>query len=828
MTATTGEASAESPQAAPSPAAYVEVAVDAPVMSPPTFTYSAPPEMDLRPGCLVRVPFGRRSLHGVVMGVRDAPDVGYVKAVESLAAPAPVVSPERLALARWMADYYMAPLYDALALMLPPDLRMRAHTTLRFAAEPDAAGRLGGGAQRLLAQLRAARRPLRMSTLERRLGPWARNAARALIEAGAVVEEQEMAVPRPQGARERQALTAAKPLAALRAYAEAHRRAARQVALIGELLKGKPLDAAGARKRFGPSAVKALVEAGVAELVRAAAPAPEPAAPPLLPTAAQQAALAAINGAIDDPTSAPRVWLLHGVTGSGKTEVYLQAVAHCLDAGRRAIVLVPEIALTPQTLRRFESRFPGRVAMLHSGIAPGRRAAEWRRVFHGQRDVVVGPRSALFAPAENLGLIVLDEEHEGSYKQEDASPPYHARDVAERLAALTGAVVVLGSATPDVVTAHRAERGAIGKLELPARLEPSGATGTLARVEVVDMREELRGGNRGIFSAALQEALGATLAARRQTVLFLNRRGTATVVSCRTCGRVMTCPRCTTPFTHHRYAPGEERDVREERLVCHYCGGRRRVPGRCPQCGSDRIRYLGLGSQRVAEEVARLAPDARVLRWDSDAAGSAGAHERLLETFASGEADVLVGTQMVAKGLDVPAVDLVGVVLADVGLHMPDYRAAERTFQLLTQVAGRAGRGGAPGRAIVQTYLPDHYAIRTAAAQDYDAFRETETEFRRSLGNPPFNKLARLRFAHSNPRTAAAEASRYAGLLRRVRREWNMGEAEIVGPAPAYPPRQRNGWQWRIIVRAPEPRALLDQAGLPPAWRVDVDPAQVV
>ncbi len=871
---------------------YAEVAVDAPTGKPGgAFTYSIPPHLDLQPGCLVRVPFGPRTLHGVVVALRDTTDAGYAKPVESLVEQTPLLTPERIALAEWIADYYMAPLYDALALMLPPDLRSRSHAYVKFAKEPADPGRLSRGAQRLLAYLRSEPRQRRVSSLVRTLGPWARNAVRALVESGAAVEWQSSAEPRPasarpRGARQNQALVGAQP-AALRAYAAGHPRARKQTALIDELLKGRPLDATDARKRFGPAVVAALIAAGLATL-QAAPAASSPPKPSLLPTAQQQRALAAINAGLDDPGSNPRVWLLHGVTGSGKTEVYLQSIAHCLASGRRAIVLVPELALTPQALERFEAHFPGRVGVLHSALSPARRAQEWRRVFDGERDVVIGPRSALFAPIDNLGLIVLDEEHEWTYKQDDASPRYHARDAAERLAALTGAVVVLGSATPDLATAYRAERGEIGKLDLPDRLERSGATVALARVEIVDMREELRDGNRGIFSRLLRDSLQETLAAGRQAVLFLNRRGAASVVECRSCGSVMRCARCSTPLTYHRLAPGasavipaplrhsraggnlaaispavaskipppstgedrrgraggnpapppsrlregtrerSEAQGRGDRLLCHHCGRRRGVPSRCPRCKSDRIRYLGIGAQRVAEEVAILAPEAHVLRWDSDAVTNAGAHARLLKAFANGDADVLVGTQMVAKGLDIPSVDLVGVVLADVGLHMPDFRAPERTFQLLTQVAGRAGRGREPGRAVIQTYLPDHYAIQTAAAQDYAAFYEEEIERRRMHGNPPVNKLVRLLYAHSDQKTAAVEASRFGSLLRRVQRDWDMSEVEIVGPAPAYPPRVRNAWRWHIIVRAPEPRSLLDKVGIPPAWRVDVDPVSVV
>ena len=526
--------------------------------SPLAFTYAAPPELALRPGCLVRVPFGPRDVYGVVVEERDAPSGDYARPVKSLVEDAPLVSPERLELARWIADYYLSPLYDALRLMLPP-------RPWPSRARPDA-----GGPPLLLRRI-ASREELR-----------ARADAR-------------------------------------------QRRAPRQAALIRELVRRGTLDAADARRKHGAPAVRAVAASGLASL--APEPLPAPVASPL-PTAAQRAAVAAVAHSLDGAPDAQRTWLLHGVTGSGKTEVYLQAVAHCIASGRRAIVLVPEQSLTPQTVERFASRFPGRVGVLQSGLTASRRAAEWRRIARGERDVVVGPRSALFAPVDRLGLIVIDEEHEWTYKQEELPPLYHARDAAERLAALTGAVVLLGSATPDVVTWRRSERGEIGRLELPDRLEPSGATSELAQVSVVDMREELRAGNRGIFSRPLREALLETLAAGRQAVLFLNRRGSATVVSCRSCGQAMRCVRCTTPLTFHSSprppkggasAPqppqggaGTLSPFRgtgsRGRLLCHNCGHSRQPPARCPACGSPRIRYLGLGAERVEDEVAALAP----------------------------------------------------------------------------------------------------------------------------------------------------------------------------------------------------------------------------
>lgn len=805
---------------------YAEVVVDARTgKSGGTFTYAVPSHMRVQPGHLVLVPFGPRRLHGVVTGLLEAPNVEYTRPIASLVAEQPVLSPERIRLGRWLSLYYRASLFDALAPMLPPGMRGSARAQVQAATDPPPGveERLPRGAQRLLAFLRANPRPHRVAALTAILGPWVRNAVRALVEAG--VASEWLSEPRSKPLVQRKTwLTPEAPAAALRMLAEVQERAPRRAALLRRLAdSASGLPVAEARKRYGRAAVAKVVHEGWASFQTEPSPADIAPHAALLPTPEQQRALAVLKHALDDPSATPRTWLLHGATGSGKTEVYLQAIAHCLEKGRRAIALVPEVSLTPQMTQRFEERFPGQVGLLHSRLTPARLREEWWRIFRGERSVVIGPRSALFAPVAGLGLIVLDEEHEWTYKQSDAQPHYHARDVAERLAKLTGAVVVLGSATPDVVTAWRAGQGAIGNLSMPARIERSGAPTAFAETEVVDMRTELREGNRSIFSRLLQERLRDTLADGRQAMLFLNRRGAASVVACRSCGSVMRCPRCSTALTYHS-VPGTG-----GRLRCHHCSRARTEPRRCPKCRSVHIRYLGLGTQRVADEVGRIAPGARVMRWDSDTASGTGAHERLLRAFTDGDADVLVGTQMIAKGLDVPSVDLVGVVLADIGIHMPDFRAAERTFQLLTQVAGRAGRGPKVGRAVIQTYLPDHYAVQAASNQDYAAFYAVEMEHRRAQGNPPFSRLVRLLYdGHSDRQTALKEAQLLAGRLRRTAREWDMRGVDVIGPAPTYPPRIRNAWRWQMLVRAAEPRVLLDKVSVPPSWRVDVDPVNIV
>jgi primosomal protein N' len=547
------------------------------------------------------------------------------------------------------------------------------------------------------------------------------------------------------------------------------------------------------------------------------------------------------------PASHPHAFLLHGVTGSGKTEIYLRAIAEALEQGRGAMLLVPEIALAAQTVQRVAARFPGQVAVWHSNLSLGERYDTWQRVRDGALPVVVGARSALFAPIPNLGVILVDEEHEPAYKA-GGSPRYHAREVALQLARLSGAPVILGSATPDVDTFRRAERGELKLLTLPkrvlahrqhlalqARSVKDPITTPVARpldrqfhelselplphVEVVDLREELKAGNRTIFSRALQRAIRETLDANQQVILFLNRRGAATFVLCRDCGHVMKCPRCETPLTFH---------TAEEALLCHHCNRRQPNPDQCPVCRGSHIRYFGLGTERVEAALREMFPRARPLRWDLDTSRTRGSHSAFLQHFIEGRADVLVGTQMIAKGLDLPRVTLVGVVSADTALYLPDFRSAERTFQLLTQVAGRAGRSPLGGRVILQTYNPDLPVIRAAAGHDYAAFYKDELAARRAGRYPPFKRLARLVFNGSGAQRAQHEAEQLANMLRGYVNRQGIPAVEIIGPAPCFYRLLRGQHRWHILVRANEPEALLQPIALPLGWRVDVDPMDLL
>jgi len=505
--------------------------------------------------------------------------------------------------------------------------------------------------------------------------------------------------------------------------------------------------------------------------------------------------------------------LLHGITGSGKTEVYLQALAAIVAQGKRGIVLVPEIALTAQAIYRFAGRFPKRVAIIHSALTDGERYDEWRRIRAGEVDVVIGSRSALFSPLPDLGIIILDEEHEPAYKH-TWKPTYHARNVAITLGQILHIPVVFGSATPSVESFFHAERGEYHLVELHNRIGAS-----LPPVEVIDLRDELHAGNTSILSRRLQSELEQVLNRGQQAILYLNRRGAASCVLCRECGFVAMCDHCDIPLTYHST---------ERILLCHYCNGQSRVLHFCPQCNSPGIRYFGLGTEKVEDTIARHFPSARLLRWDRDTARHRRTHEQLLDRFANREADILVGTQMIAKGVDLPGVRLVGVISADIALMLPDFSASERAFTLLTQVAGRAGRGEETGKVIIQTFNPHHFCIEAASRHDYHEFYAAEIEARRRYGYPPFRQFVKFTYSHESRHRAQNEAL----LLRETLDQWidrlGLVQTDIVGPAPAVMERVRGKYRWQMIARGPDLHPLLRVIDTPSGWEIDIDPVSTM
>jgi primosomal protein N' (replication factor Y) len=806
---------------------FARVAVNAGQPARAPFTYAVPPGMAAAAGQAVFVPFGPRVLQGIVLELVDDPGVEEPRPIAAVADPEPVLDGSHAALAQWMSEYYLAPLWDCVAACLPsgygqkpvtmvspvdvPPLlpvHPKEHAILRY---------LGEHGQSTLDSLREDVPGATLAVLKK------------LQEAGHLTVAQGLA--RPSGrARFERRLRLLRPPGDATAHADelAERRPRSIEARLLHLMAERgdvSLRAAREEANATPRHVARLVEEGWLEayqrqVVR------DPVSGMSFPEASPLVLTPAQARAADQVWTAGGTWLIHGITGSGKTEVYLDLVRRTLESGRGAIVLVPEISLTPQAIHRYGERFGHQLAVFHSKLSTGELYDQWYRVKHGEARVVVGSRSALFAPVQDLGLVVIDEEHEWTYKQVDPPPRYHARDAAAELCRLTGATLVLGSATPDIVTYHRAEQGRIGLATLDERVVPGEdggtATGRLPESFIVDMREELKAGNRSVFSFALQKAVRAALAAGEQAILFVNRRGSARFILCRDCGYIPACPSCEVSMSL------DLANAADPRVVCHHCGRSKRLEAMCPRCGSVRYRPFGVGTQRIEALARSEFKGARVARWDSDTAGRKGAHEQILRAVESHEVDILVGTQMLAKGLDLPAMTVVGIVDADVGLSLPDYHSDERVFQLLTQVSGRAGRRDAPGQVFIQTYNPEAPPIQFAALHDYRGFYEHEIAHRRRAGYPPFSRIVRLVHSHTGYERGLMEASRIANELRTRRDAAGRGEPEVLGPGRPYIARVRGRHRWQIVLRGRDPVSLVAPLRLGEGWTVDVDPANLL
>ncbi|MFQ3646458.1 MAG: primosomal protein N' [Anaerolinea sp.] len=824
---------------------YAHVALNVPVNQ--LFTYHVPEALlgALRVGHLVKVGFGTTTQPAVVMALDETSAVPHTKPILDLLDTQPVLDDVQVQLAHWLSEATLASVGAAVWLWLPPAFTGRSVRVVNLVDPlPDAA--LPDGLMADIVAYLRAQQDVREATLEKHFGAGVRQALNALKHKGFICFSSVLTAPtvRPKTVRTVRLIVPRRDVPALKLRAKAR--------VIVEYLAqfDSPQDAADLASAVGATSTdllnlerKGIVLLGERVVYRDRLAdqdfiAHDP--PTLTPEQAEvwariQRLMRAAEG---------RVGLLHGVTGSGKTELYLRAIAETIQRGQQAIFLVPEIALTPQTIQRVAARFPNRVGVVHSSLSTGERYDTWQRARRGDLDVIVGTRSALFAPLRKLGLVILDEEHDSSYKQSPpVQPPYyHARDVAERLMRLRGGTLLLGSATPSLEVYHRAQEGQIAYLRLPNRImghrlrvesqaQRGGVTTRyiaqdgdrmmidLPPVQVVDMREELKAGNTSMFSRALQTALTDVLERGEQAILFLNRRGQSTYVFCRDCGYIEKCPRCATPMTYHGH---------DEALRCHHCGFMQPALKVCPQCASQRIRYFGAGTQQVESELKRLFPDVSALRWDADTAQNIDAHEAILASFVQRQAQVMIGTQMIAKGLDLPFVTLVGVVSADLGLALPDFRASERTFQLLTQVAGRAGRGVLGGQVILQTYQPEHASIRAASQHDYEAFYREEIKHRRELGYPPFRRMLRLLVQHPNPQHAQRSVEQLAERLHNMIRFEDWPDASVIGPAPAFFTKIDNHYRWHVLLRAADPAALVRQLGPLPEVYVDVDVIDVL
>jgi len=781
----------------------------------------------------VLVPFRRREAVGCVDRLARETDLDRVREVREVLDREPFLPEPLLRLCRWTAEYYVAPLGLVLRTAVPPGVFTESGYRISLVAGDDPLAGSGDGeepgeaetedrterALAVLRRLREASGPLRATTLREAAGGGSVWPILRSLEEEGLVRIREEAPKTGASRRRQQTIRLVRELPTLLGREEAFGRADRQreayetleaiggSALVTHMVK---------RQGFSRSVLRGLEDRGIAEISAeplerdpfAEFEAPPP--PDLEPTGAQREVIGALLERARRAEAG--VALLRGVTGSGKTFVYLRVLERIVqETGAGAIVLVPEISLTPQTVERFRAVFGDLVAVLHSGLSQGERHDQWRALREGRKRIAVGARSAIFAPVRDLGLVIVDEEHEGSYKQSD-TPRYHARALAAVRAGMEGALCVLGSATPSLESWQNAREGRYALLELPERV-----TGhPLPEVELVDLREErqrrrnlsvsrtgppprLPEAGPVVFTEPLHRALSETLERGEQAILLLNRRGYSSFVQCRECGHVRSCRRCSVSLTYHR---------RRNRIVCHHCGHQEPVPEGCGECGADGLSFSGVGTEQVERRVGELFPGARLARMDVDTTGTKWAHFEILDRVRDGEVDVLLGTQMIAKGLDFPGVTLVGVVNADVGLNLPDFRAAERTFQLIAQVAGRAGRGDRAGRVLVQTARPDHFALRAAAEHDYLRFAGRETADREAPGYPPHLRLANLLYTGPGEERVAGAAVELGEWLRELIEEREIRGLRVVGPAPCAIERVRSRWRWHLLLKAEEPAIL--------------------
>lgn len=755
------------------------------------FDYYIPSDLEeiIKPGMRVIIPFGPRKVQGFVTGIQQSSEYAKLKEIIEPMEIEPALNEELLSLGDWLTENTLCYKISAFQAMLPPALKAKYQKKVQiinfelFQTSADSFQSLFGDSDFILWEdvqnaglLQVVKKEVEKGSVEvvyEVIGKINKKKRKYILPNGTIDELQEN--------KNQLSARALKQREVLDFFIH-HPNPIEQRILLAEM-------------GISSSIIKGLVEKGILlekeiEIYR------DPykdrsfeQTEPLSLTKEQQTAITPIISSIEQ--NEHHVFLLYGVTGSGKTEIYLQSIQEVIKKGKEAIVLVPEISLTPQMVKRFKGRFGNEVAVLHSGLSVGEKYDEWRKIQRKEVKVVVGARSAIFAPFENLGIIIIDEEHETSYKQEE-NPRYHARDVAIQRGDYHHCPVVLGSATPALETFARAKKQVYHQLTLPKRMNNQA----LPTVNIVDMREELREGNRSMFSRLLFEKLQDRLEKGQQTVLLLNKRGHSSFVMCRDCGYVINCPNCDISLTYHRF---------QSQMKCHYCGYETYVPSHCPECNGERIRYFGTGTQKVEEELGKVLPEARVIRMDVDTTTRKGAHEKLLTEFAEGKADILLGTQMIAKGLDFPNITLVGVLSADTMLHLPDFRSSEKTFQLLTQVSGRAGRHELPGEVVVQTYTPEHFSIVLAGRQDYDEFYHQEMMIRKIREYPPFYYISLVTVQHENIMKVVSVTE---NITKYVQSKLS-NEAIILGPVASPIPRINNRYRYQCLIKYKrEPRLI--------------------
>lgn len=825
-------------------ARYASVAVDRPTGFVREYTYLIPAGASVGRGDLVIAPFGGGAAQGIVCDLLDElpPEVPpeRLREIAHIIAPRGLVGAPQMELARWMADYYKSDRYSALSLMTPRGVGpLIAAWVRRLEAPAATVAKLTDKERALLKHLPAAGAEVKRSALIRKFGLGGSAKVNNLVRKGMIEIEYRLKTAEIKAKTVqivKLALGAAEAAARARAEVRNERSVALRLNVIEHLVdlaeRDERVTRAELKKRFSPAAVDWLLASDIARLERVGAVnrltggrATQTEFAQTL-SAEQRVAFEALKAVLDDSASGrgKTPFLLFGATGSGKTEVYLRAIQECLERGAGAIMLVPEVALTPPLLERVSARFPGLTALIHSGLTPAQLTNQWMLVKEGKLRVVLGARGALFAPVQNLRLVVIDEEHEWTYKEHENAPFYHARAVAEKLCEISDAALVLGSATPDVNSFRRAERGVYKLLTLTENpFHAQHGVKRRLKVDLVDMRDEVRQGRFGILSEHLQNAIKETLDADGIAIIFLNRLGLSSLLQCLDCGVTRQCPYCDANLVAH-----DAVGARPATFNCHYCGYSRRAVKKCAACGGSRVRYSIPGIQGVEREIRRLFPKAKAARWDSSTARNYRQHKAIIDAIEQGRANILLGTQMVSKGLDIHGVTLAAIVSADSVLSIPDYRSDERVFQLVTQLIGRAGRGGRGGRAVVQTFMPQHYSIRTAAEQNYRAFYGHAIDIRARHKLPPFSRFVKLIYSARSYERVQSATRDYAELLRRQMRRDGAQGAQVIGPSPVYPRRVRNVHRMQIIVKSANPELLLSRVQLPGGdWKVDVDPLSI-
>ncbi|MBS96590.1 MAG: primosomal protein N' [SAR202 cluster bacterium] len=747
---------------------YAEVAVDALILEPKTYTYSIPKDMNISVGQMVQVPLRNKFVDGIVTEVKDSVDLSYIKPIYKCDDIGALLNSHQIYLARWISDYYFTSFYTCLVLMIPPGFSNRSQQYLQ--AHESSTNDMPEDLFKALGKKLKFKGNI--DQLKKLLSKDSVIILNKLIKSKNITVEWDW-------------VNKTTMLDDLR------------VQRLSEAVDVNPVID---KTKFRPKNIYT---------------------DDFILTDYQHKAVQKLSEEIKSNKFS--VNLLHGITGSGKTEVYLRCIEECLNLNKRVLFLIPEISLIDQVIKELEMRFPGKITYFHSSMKAREHRKVWWDIHANKFEVVVGPRSALFTPIDNIGLIIIDEEHEWNYKQEEPNPRYNARSVAMIKAENLNATVLLGSATPDLITYHRAKvMGSINMHELPYRISDKSMnrssyswSDNLADVEVVDMKEELQNGNTSIFSTSLLDNINQTAYRDEQIILLVNRRGTSVSLRCQHCSEIVSCSSCNAVLTYHSSI---------EKLICHLCNRKYNTNYKCSKCESSDIKMLGFGTQRVVSEIKEHFPDLLVSRWDRDISQENRHDPEVLRDFSNGNAQILVGTQMVAKGLNIPNVTLVGIVLADIGLFIPDYRSSEKIFQLIYQVVGRSGRGEKPGKGIVQTYFPDNYVIDLASKQDFSSFYEVEAKFRQIHNLPPYSRIVKLVYSHFDPQRAQKEAERMKRELMQIRSKWDYWYIDISGPVPSFYNKLRGKYRWQIILRGPNPRDIINRVKISDNWIIDVDP----